>query len=313
MRIRQQPITRRTALRVMGAGVTGIALAPQWARADASEAILKPIPPTGETIPVIGLGTWRTFNVGDDERAYAPLVDVLQAFFDAGGGMIDSSPMYGSAQAVLGYGFERMGYPETLFSADKIWTRDGGATREQFTEIAELWGLETFDLVQVHNLVAWEHHLDTLRELKAEGKVRYIGLTTSHGRRHGDLQWIMENEDDIDFVQCTYNITHPVAEELLLPVAVDNGIAVIANRPYDGGRLVRRLKRDEPLPEWAEEVDCRNWPEFLLKWIVSHPAVTCAIPATTNVEHVRENMGAGRGVLPDADQRRRMADYVRSL
>ena len=311
--IKRQPITRRTALRVMGAGVAGMALAPHWARGDARDAILKPIPPTGEEIPVIGLGTWRTFNVGDDERAYPPLVQVVEAFFDEGGGMIDCSPMYGSAHNVLQYSFEQLGRPDTLFSADKIWTREGRRTRAQFREIADWWGVETIDLMQVHNLVAWEPHLETLREMKAEGEVRYIGITTSHGRRHADFARIMETEDDIDFVQLTYNITHPEVERRLLPLAEEKGIAVIANRPYDGGSLVRRLKQDAPLPEWADEVDCHDWPQFLLKWIVSHPAVTCAIPATSRVEHLRENMDAGRGRLPDAEQRNRMGEYVRAL
>lgn len=306
-------LTRRSALKLLGAAGAALTFGPTISFAAASRAATKPIPSSDEAIPVIGMGTWRTFNVGTDRQLMDACVEVMKAFFGEGGGMIDSSPMYGSAQAVLGYGFKQMGEaPETLFSADKIWTPDGGSTRAQTAESAELWDIPKFDLLQIHNLVARESHLETLRAMKAEGAVRYIGITTSHGRRHSDIERVMRL-GGIDFVQLTYNITHPEVERRLLPAAADLGVAVIANRPYDGGSLIQRLKQRAELPEWAAEIDCRTWADFLLKWIVSHPAVTCAIPATSRVEHLRENMRAAHGTMPDAEMRDRMAQYVRGL
>ncbi|TVR48728.1 MAG: aldo/keto reductase [Puniceicoccaceae bacterium] len=306
-------LTRRSALRLIAGGAAALAFTPPRLLASSPAPHAKPIPSSGEMLPVIGLGTWRTFNVGADARALENTTAVMKAFFNAGGGMIDCSPMYGSAREVLGHGFEQIGIPETLFSAEKVWIRDGRRTAEQINESLQLWGVDHFDLVQVHNLLSWEPHLENLRRLKGEGKVRYLGITTSHGRRHDDVEAILRSED-IDFLQLTYNITHPEAERRLLPLAADRGVAVIANRPFDGGGLIRRLKSGNyPLPSWAAEIDCSNWAEFLLKFIVSHPHVTCAIPATSRVEHLRENMGGGLGRMPDEAMRRRMADHVRAL
>lgn len=307
-------ITRRTLLKGLGAGVlaAGVAPAPGLA-GEMPEMTTKPVPSSGDEIPVIGMGTWQTFNVGSDEKLRDERTEVLEAFFSHGGGMIDSSPMYGSSQDVIGYGLEKLDMPEGLFSADKVWTRDGGATREKVGETAEKWNIETFDLMQVHNLVAWNDHLETLEAMKEAGEVRYIGITTSHGRRHGEFAEVMRNHD-LDFVQVTYNIDNRRVENRLLPLAKERGIAVICNRPYGGGRVVDRVQQnDEPLPDWAGEWDISNWPQFLLKFIVSHPAVTCAIPATTQVEHMHENMGAGRGELPDAETRERMVEYFEAL
>lgn len=306
--------TRRQLLELMAAGAT-LAAFPALSSAGSapSDLIRKPIPGTDEKLTVIGMGTWRTFNVGSDPELRADRTRVLEAFFDNGGEVVDSSPMYGSAQEVLGFALEQLDNDGDLFAADKIWTSDGDATREQFGETAAAWGLDTIDLMQVHNLVAWESHLETLEAMKAEGKVRHIGITTSHGRRHGDLERIMESRD-IDFVQLTYSLANREVEDRLLPLAREKGIAVIANRPFEGGGLIKRLQgRSAPLPDWAGEIGCENWPQFLLKFIVSHPAVTCAIPATTRVEHMRENMGAARGVLPDESMRRRMIDAIESV
>ncbi len=307
------PITRRAALGLIGAGTTALALSPLRVLGQPAQGIMKTIPATGEALPVIGMGTWRTFNVGGDQVLRDARTEVLRAFFAGGGGMIDNSPMYGSAQDVVGYGFRKIGIPDTLFSADKVWIEDGSKTREQSAQSAALWGMETLDLMQVHNLLSWQQHLPTLRKMKEEGKVRYIGITTSHGSRHEPFEQIMKSEV-LDFVQLTYNLTHRKVEERLLPLAADRGIAVIANRPYDGGNLVKSLKNKKaPLPAWAADFDCRNWPEFLLKFIVSHPAVTCAIPATSRVEHMHENMAARLGRLPDATTRQRMISYVEAL
>ncbi len=303
--------SRRELLAAAG-GMMTAAVWPLSAWASPAQPIAKPIPSTGETLPVIGMGTWRTFNVGADPALRDARTRVLQAFLDGGGQVIDSSPMYGSSQAVVGYGLEKLGASGRVFSADKVWTWDGGATREQITASAQEWRSRRFDLMQVHNLVEWESHLPKLRAMTEAGEVRYIGITTSDGRRHDEFERVMESEP-LDFVQLTYNMVDREAENRLLPLAADRGIAVLVNRPFRGGALVDRLQRGYPLPEWAAEIGCRNWPQFLLKFVVSHPAVTCAIPATTRVEHMREDMDAARGPLPDAGTRRRMLDYVASL
>ncbi|MGM0559026.1 MAG: aldo/keto reductase [Myxococcota bacterium] len=309
-------INRRTLLKLLGAGAAATAMWPLAASAEDAERpgpITKKIPSSGEELTVIGMGTWQTFNVGSDPKLRDDRTRVLQTFFQGGGELVDSSPMYGSSQDVMGYALDKLGHPEQLFSADKIWTRDGDETREQFAETAAKWNVKRFDLMQVHNLLSWKEHLETLYEMKEAGEIRHVGITTSHGRRHRDFERVMKTED-LDFVQLTYNLTHRRVEDRLLPLAKEKGIAVIANRPFDGGSLVDRFQRaNHPLPEWASEFDISNWPQFLLKFIVSHPAMTCAIPATTRVEHMRENMGAAHGRLPDAKARQRMLEYVESL
>ena len=257
------------------------------------------------------MGTWITFNVGSDPRARAQRTEVLRAFLDHGGQVIDSSPMYGSAEAVIGHALEAIGRPEALFAASKVWTPDGDATREQVANSARLWGIGRFDLMQVHNLVAWEAHLETLLAMRAAGTLRYVGITTSHGRRHAEVERIMR-EQSIDFVQATYSLANREAEARLLPLAAERGIAFIANRPFQGGRLIERVKR-HPLPDWARESGLANWADALLKFIIAHPAVTCAIPATSRVDHMHENMQALRGPLPDATLRERLARHVARL
>ncbi|WP_237068218.1 aldo/keto reductase [Microbulbifer guangxiensis] len=305
---------RRHALKLLAAGLTALALPKAAVLAASTATVKKPIPASGEPLPVIGLGTWRTFNVGSDPQLLAERARVVDAFFQHGGGLIDSSPMYGSAPDVIGYALKRLGKPDTLFSAEKVWSPAGGTTREQVGELARRWGVETFDLVQIHNLTDWREHLAALRELKAAGKIRYIGITTSHGRRHAEFEQVMASEE-IDFAQLTYNITHREAERRLLPLARERGIAVIANRPYDGGNLIKGLKRrGKQVPQWAvEECGCKTWADFLLKFIVSHPAVHCAIPATTRVEHLNENMRAGHSPMPSAVCRERMARTIETL
>ncbi len=225
--------------------------------------------------------------------------------------MIDSSPMYGSAQEVIGEGWQKLGKPAQLFSADKVWIASGERGPEQIETSRRHWGVAKFDLLQVHNLLSWEAHLPALLAMKQAGRLRYVGITTSEGRRHAEFERIMQSRP-LDFVQVTYNILDREVENRILPLARERGIAVIVNRPFRQGALIDAVKR-HPLPAWAAEIDCTNWAQFLLKFIVSHPAVTCAIPATSNVAHVRENMGAARGRLPDAAMRRRMIDYVERL
>ena len=269
------------------------------------------IPATGEAIPAVGMGTWITFNVGDDTRARDQRTEVLRNFFEQGGGMIDSSPMYGSSEEVIGYGLDKLGPQEGLFSATKVWTPLGDDAEKQVSTSERLWGVKPFDLMQVHNLVSWREHLETLREMKEQGRIRYIGVTTSHGRRHAELERIMESQP-IDFVQLTYNVLDRAPEQRLLPLAQERGIAVIANRPFQRGGLFNRYQ-EKPLPDWISEFDAVNWAQFFLKFIISHPALTCAIPATSRVDHMLENMGALHGRLPDPDMRQRMAAYVENL
>ncbi len=296
-------MNRRSLLAGMAAcGLSAALPAPAGA---ASPILMRPIPKSGETIPAIGMGTWITFNVGEDETLRKQRSEVLRRFFALGGGMIDSSPMYGSAEAVVGGGLARLGAPDTLFSATKVWTWRGSAGEEQMANSRRLWGLPSFDLMQIHNLVGWENHLETLLRDKAEGRVRYIGVTTSHGRRHEELEEIMASQP-IDFVQFTYNVVDREAEQRLLPLAAERRLAVIVNRPFRRGALFSPVE-GRPLPSWAAEIDCANWAQVFLKFIVSHPAVTCAIPATSQVVHMEENMGAMTGRLPDEALRQRMA------
>jgi diketogulonate reductase-like aldo/keto reductase len=273
--------------------------------------ITKPIPSSGEGLPVVGLGSWVTFNVGNDAELRDECAEVMRAFFAAGGRLIDSSPMYGSSQAVIGYGLSKLGRPSSLFSADKVWIEAGSEGPGQIEQSRARWGVPRFDLLQVHNLLAWEAHLPTLFAMKAAGRVRYVGITTSEGRRHDEMEKVMASQP-IDFAQMTYNMLDREVEQRLLPLAQERRIAVICNRPFRRGALIRSVER-HPLPAWAAEMGAANWAQFLLKFIVSHPAVTCAIPATSQVAHVRENLGAATGPLPDAAMRRRMVAYVEGL
>ena len=269
------------------------------------------VPSTGEAIPLVGLGTWITFNVGNDAVARDACTEVMRAFFAAGGRMIDSSPMYGSSQPVIGHGLRALGHPAQLFSAEKVWIGSAERGRTQMEESRRLWDVRRFDLMQVHNLLAWQEHLPMLFEMKAAGSIRYVGITTSEGRRHRELEEVMRRHP-LDFVQLTYNVADREAEARLLPLARERGIAVIANRPFREGALLRVLERHR-LPPWAAEFEAASWAQFALKFIVAHPAITCAIPATTSVAHVRENLAAAAGRLPDAAMRERMAAHVRSL
>ncbi len=283
------------------------------ARADqpAAPVAARPIPSTGERVPAIGLGSWITFNVGDDPRARAACAEVMRAFLEAGGRMIDSSPMYGSSQDVIGEGLARIGRVSQVFSADKVWISSGARGPAQIEESRRRWGVPRFDLLQVHNLLGWEAHLPTLFAMKAAGSLRYVGITTSEGRRHREIESVMRSQP-IDFVQVSYNLLDREVESRILPLARERGIAVIANRPFREGALLRALQR-HPLPPWAAQIGCDGWAQFALKFIVSHPAVTCAIPATSRVDHVRQNMGAGLGAMPDEAMRRRMAAHVAAL
>ncbi len=275
-----------------------------------NRAIKKAIPASGESIPVIGLGTSRTFDVNGHAQQLK-LLPVLDAFFSNGGTMVDSSPMYGAAEETVGTLLDRLGRPKSLFSAGKVWVDGKQAGIAQMQESMALWGINAFDLMQIHNLRDWQTHLETLRDWKAQGKIRYIGITTSHNRFHQQLADIMKRES-LDFVQFSYNIDNRVSEQSLLPIALDKGIAVLINRPFKRGDLFRRIK-GKKIPEWAAEMGIKSWGQYFLKFVVSHPAVTCAIPATSKVKHVLDNMSAGFGELPDLSARQRMINQLNEI
>jgi diketogulonate reductase-like aldo/keto reductase len=297
--------------RFLGALATAAALPWSFPAAAADAVGTRPIPSTGERLPVIGLGSWITFNVGNDRVARDECAAVIRAFFDAGGRVIDSSPMYGSSQDVIGYGLAKLERPVPVFAADKVWIAAASRGPAQVEESRRHWNVARFDLLQVHNLLAWEAHLPMLFSMKSNGRLRYVGITTSEGRRHRDVEQIMRNHP-LDFVQVTYNPVDRDVEARILPLARERGIAVIINRPFQQGALTDALAR-RPLPGWAADIGCMSWAQCVLKFIVSHPAVTCVIPATTRVAHVRENVAAALGTMPDEALRRRMAADIARL
>lgn len=309
----QTEITRRDILsKILGGAAVVLATPYDFSvRAQSLEPNSRAIYSTGEYLPVIGLGSWITFNVGRDPVGLRNVSDIIREFFALGGRLIDSSPMYGSAQSSIGQAIGKAGQIETLFAADKIWTTGKAKGLAQYRESLRRWKVPAFSLVQVHNLVDWQTHLSFLLKEKEEGRLKYVGVTTSHGRRHSELEEIMRTQP-LDFVQLTYNMSHRRAEDRLLPLAQERGIAVIVNRPYDGGRLIRRAKKHS-LPSWLPAEGIYTWADFFLKFNVSHPAVTCVIPATSRLAHLRENMQAGYGKLPDEKLRRRMLGVLGDL
>jgi diketogulonate reductase-like aldo/keto reductase len=269
------------------------------------------IPSSGERLPVIGLGSWQVFDVGPEADERGPLEKVLSHFVALGGRVVDSSPMYGRAEQVIGDIAAPLGLHSALFLATKVWTtgkQEGIASMER--SFARLQ-TKKLDLIQVHNLIDARTHLATLRSWKEEGRVRYIGITHYASSAYSEVAKLLRSET-IDFLQINYSLGEREAEKEILPLAQDRGVAVLVNRPFGGGDLFSRV-RQKPLPEWAPEFDCNSWAQFLLKWIVSHSAVTCAIPATANVHHLEDNMRAGIGRLPDAKQRQRMAEAIAQL
>ena len=289
---------------------------------DGRDVNMRTIPASGERIPAVGMGSWLTFDIagaGNPAVRTDALRAVLQTFLDRGGRLIDTSPMYGSSEQVIGEllrpGVDAVAGRERVFAATKVWTIGALAGRGQMEDSLALWraggpaypGNARFDLMQIHNMLDWRTHLATLKEWKAAGRIRYIGITTSHGSRSDELEAAMKRER-FDFVQFTYNLRDRTAESRLLPVARDRGAAVIINRPFDGGGLFRQT-RGKPVPAWAAAIGCKTWADYFLKFIISHPAVTCAIPATSQAAHMAENMHAIVGELPDAAMRRRMLEY----
>ena len=301
--------SRRDLLRAtVAAGVACLAPA---VTAQAATQLRRVIPRSGEQIPAVGLGTWQTFDVGGSDAERAPLREVLKRFVALGGTVIDSSPMYGESETVVGDLAGETGVHKSLFLATKVWTsgRDAGI-RQMETSLKRL-RTPKLDLMQVHNLVDWQTHLKTLRGWKEQGRVRYLGITHYTESAYADLERVMRAEKP-EFVQLNYSIVSRIAEQRLLPLAQELGIAVLVNRPFEKAGLFGKV-RDKALPAWAAEFDCASWAQFFLKFILSHPAVTCAIPATSKVKHLEDNMQAGLGRLPDAATREKMAQLVRTF
>ena len=273
--------------------------------------MLKRIPSSGEELPAIGIGTWQTFDVGADPAARAPLREVLKAFSQAGGRVVDSSPMYGAAESVLGDLSSELGLRDKLFMATKVWTHGRDQGIRQMENSFRRMRVERMDLMQVHNLADVQTHTGTLRDMKAKQRIRYMGITHYTASAYAEIEhWLKTGQ--YDFLQINYSLGERDAQQRLLPLAQERKVAVIANRPFAEGALFSRVK-GKPLPPWAPELGIASWAQYFLKWIVSHPAVTCAIPGTGRPEHIRDNVAAGLGAFPDAPARRKMTEYFDSL
>lgn len=305
-------VSRRLVLMGLGAGAAGAAFgaAPLRSARAQDTVTTRPIPASGERVPVIGLGTARTFDV-PPEGDLSPHRGVLQAFHAEGGRLIDTSPMYGHAETVVGKLAGELGITDDLFLATKVWTRGEQSGIEQMHRSEERLGVQRLDLNQVHNLQDLETHLNTLKRWREEGRVRYIGVTHYRVSAHDTLMQILRAEP-IDFVQFNYNIATRDAEAELLPTAADNGVATLINEPFEKGTLFRRV-RGRDLPAWAGDLGIESWAQFFLKYIAGHPAVTCVIPATSDPEHAQDNTRAAHGAMPDESERARMAEAFDAL
>jgi diketogulonate reductase-like aldo/keto reductase len=268
--------------------------------------LVRAIPSTGETIPAVGLGTWQAFDV-DQPAQRGPQRAVLRRFVELGGRVVDSSPMYGAAEAAVGDLAVELGVRDELWIATKVWTTGRAAGVAQMERSLQLLGGKRVDLLQIHNLVDWQTHLTTLRDWKAAGRTRYLGITHYSAAGHDALERVMRSEP-LDFVQLNYSVAEREAERRLLPLARDNGVAVLVNRPLAQGALLSRMD-GRRLPSWAAELDCTSWAQLFLKWILAQPAVTCIIPATSRLAHLEDNMRAGVGRLPDPAMR----DHIAAL
>ncbi len=311
-----ESVTRREAARIIAATSAGMMLPMNASGAERTRELeatmlTRPIPATGEKLPVIGLGTWQTFDIGSSDAERKPLEEVLSKFVKLGGRVMDSSPMYGRAEQVAGDIAMKLAIRDSLFLATKVWTSGKEAGVESMERSLARLRTKRIDLMQVHNLVDTATQLATIRERKIQGRVRCIGITHYNSGGFVAVEKILRSEN-LDFLQINYSIDEREAEQRLLPLAQERRVAAIVNRPFGGGDLFRRL-RGKPLPEWAAEFDCTSWAQFLLKWIVAHPAVTCTIPATSNALHLADNMQGGVGRLPDAEMRDRMARFVADL
>lgn len=276
----------------------------------AATMLKRKIPSSGELLPVIGLGTWLTFDAGDDATQREPLKDVLKTLLDKGGSVVDSSPMYGSSEKVVGDLSTELSLNSKLFIATKVWTTGKDEGIAQMNRSFNLLQRKQLDLMQIHNLVDWQVHLKTLRDWKEQGRVRYLGITHYTESAYSKIEDILKN-NAVDFLQINYSMLSRTAEQRLFPLAKEKGIAVIINQPFEEGALFQRVK-GKTLPAWTSEFDCSSWGQFFLKFIVSHPAVTCVIPGTSKPHHMADNAGAGFGKLPDENQRQQMLRFIES-
>jgi diketogulonate reductase-like aldo/keto reductase len=299
---RDLPLTRRAVLALMAAAVG------RPVSAESSSPLERTIPSSGEKLPAVGLGTWRTFDVGGSAAEREPLREVLRRMLELGGRTVDSSPMYGTAESVVGDLAAELGITERLFLATKVWTSGREAGVAQMEQSFRRLRARRVDLMQIHNLLDWRTHLRTLREWKAAGRIRYLGVTHYTSGAYEELERVLRSEP-LDFVQLNYSLGEREAERRILPVARERGVAVLVNRPFSEGGLFQRV-RGQALPAWAAEFDCESWAQFFLKWILAHPAVTCVIPGTSRPQHVVDNVRAGLGRLPDPAVRDRMAALV---
>lgn len=298
---------RRDVVKTLVVAGAGAALGAPFLRAeDGAKMLTRPVPKTGEAIPVIGLGTSRVFDVGSGATEdVARLRGVVEALVAGGGRVVDSSPMYGRAEDVVGGIVSATGLRDKLFLASKVWTTGHDAGVAQIEASFKRMKTDRIDLMQVHNLVDLDTQLATLRKLKAAGRIRYVGVSHWNESAHADLENVLRNEE-LDFVQLNYSIVERQAEARLLPLAIERKVAVLANRPFTQGNLFAKVK-GKTLPDWAASFGAASWGQFFLKFVISHPAVTCAIPATNKAEHMRDNLAAGIGPLPDAATWERMA------
>jgi diketogulonate reductase-like aldo/keto reductase len=306
-----EPINRRTAVKLMAAATAAALAPPGITAAEEKKMTARKVPSSGEEIPVIGMGSSDTFDVGDDPASRDGLRGVLRSLVEGGGRVIDTSPMYGRAETVLGDLIDDLGLGPKLWYATKVWTRGRDAGAKQIDESFARLRTKKLDLLQIHNLLDWREHVPTLRALQAAGRVRYSGLTHYRADAHADLERVL-GEEKFDWLQVNYSLVEREAEDRLLPFCRDRGVAVMVNRPFADGAMFAKV-RSRPLPGWAEEIGCRSWGQFFLRFVVSHPAVTCVIPATSKPQHMIDNAAAGLGPLPNEQQRRRMAEYWRSL
>lgn len=306
-------ITRREATRLIG-GAAATAFLPvpmSAAESETAKMLTRPIPSTGEKIPVVGLGTWQTFDVGDSPNELQPLKEVLTRFVQLGGKVIDTSPMYGRAESVIGDLTSELRLRDSLFLATKVWTSGKQAGIDSMQRSFDRLRVKRLDLMQVHNLVDVDTQLATMRAWKEQGRIRYLGITHYVDSAFPEVEKILRREK-LDFLQINYSIIDRAADERILPLARDRGVAVLINRPFASGDLFAHV-RAKPLPDWSAEFDCKSWAQFLLKWILGNAAVTCAIPATGNVRHLEDNMAAGVGRLSDEKMRQRMVQFVTDL
>ena len=303
-------VDRRQVLLLTGAALLSGRAAWSESTAAASTMLTRKIPSSGEAIPVIGLGTSGAFDVGDSADERAAVEEVLRLFFAGGATLIDTAPSYRRAEGVIGDLVARI-EPARGFLATKVSARGKDAGLEQIRNSFKVLRRDVIDLMQIHSLSDWQTHSATLRELKGQGKFRYIGITHSSTSAHGELESVLRAEK-WDWVQLNYSIETRDAEDRLLPLAAEKGVAVMVNRPFEDSAIFERVS-SKPLPEWAKDFDCATWGQFFLKYVLSHPAVSCAIPATAKPKHMADNLAAGKGRLPDAKMRTEMVKYFESV